>query len=64
MKAYGHSRKDKDTCQFGCCTTKSGKHKNDRDAVDRQNRKSARQAAKKEIQEQKSNDYMVHSLDS
>lgn len=43
MKAYGHSRKDKQECPFGCCTGKSGKKKNCRRIVDRANRKSARQ---------------------
>ena len=27
MKAYGHSRKDKIECKYGCCTYKSGKKK-------------------------------------
>lgn len=45
MKAYGHSRKDKEECRYGCCTTKSGKDRTCRSKVDRANRKSARQAA-------------------
>lgn len=45
MKAYGHSRTDKLECKYGCCTSKSGKKKNCRDAVDRSNRKTARQEA-------------------
>lgn len=48
MKAYGHSRKDKLECKYGCCTFKSGPKRKCRKAVDRANRKSARQAAKKE----------------
>ena len=47
MKAYGHSRRDKLECRYGCCTDKSGAKLNCRKAVDRQNRKSARQEAKK-----------------
>lgn len=46
MKAYGHSRKDKLECKYGCCTLKSGKAKNCRKVVDKANRKAARQAAK------------------
>jgi len=46
MKAYGHSRHDKIECRYGCCTLKSGKQKNCRDAVDRANRKTARQSGK------------------
>ena len=49
MKAYGHSRIDKQECAYGCCTLKSGKMKNCRKVVDRANRKTARQQAKKEI---------------
>lgn len=49
MKAYGHSRKDKIECQYGCCTTKSGVKKNCRAVVDKANRKTARQMAFKEI---------------
>jgi len=49
MKPYGHSRTDKRECKYGCCTYKSGKLKNCRDSVDRQNRKTARQEAKTEI---------------
>lgn len=52
MKAYGHSRKDKIECQYGCCTTKSGKKKNCRIEVDRANRKTARQEGKKDIKEE------------
>jgi hypothetical protein len=43
MKPYGHSRKDKEECKYGCCTGKSGKDKNCRGIVDRANRKTARQ---------------------
>lgn len=45
MKAYGHSRTDKNECSYRCCTSKSGK-KNCRDIVDKVNRKTARQQAK------------------
>lgn len=48
MKAYGHSRKDKLECKYGCCTFKSGTKKNCRETVDRNNRKTARQQMKKE----------------
>lgn len=53
MKAYGHSRKDKEMCKYGCCTTKSGKEKGCRKEVDRTNRKTARQEAKKVALSQK-----------
>lgn len=49
MKAYGHSRKDKQECKYGCCTTKSGQKKNCRKEVDRANRKTARQEDKKVV---------------
>lgn len=49
MKAYGHSRKDKLECKYGCCTSKSGKKKNCRNVVDRANRKTARQEGNKNI---------------
>ena len=52
MKPYGHSRKDKIQCKYGCCTTKSGVSKNCRSVVDKANRKAARQGAKKEISKQ------------
>lgn len=51
MKAYGHSRKDKQSCRWGCCTGKSGKERNARPIVDRANRKTARQVQKAECQE-------------
>jgi hypothetical protein len=47
MKAYGHSRRDKWECKYGCCTTASGRRKHCRTIVDRVNRKSARQEAQK-----------------
>lgn len=50
MKPYGHSRKDKQECKYGCCTTKSGKKKNCRGEVDRANRKTARQDGQRESQ--------------
>lgn len=49
MKAYGHSRTDKQACKYGCCTTKSGSMKNCRSVVDRSNRKTARQLADKDV---------------
>lgn len=49
MKAYGHSRRDKLTCTYGCCGFKSQKKMNQRKVVDRTNRKSARQLDKKTI---------------
>jgi len=49
MKAYGHSRRDKIECKYGCCTTKSGPKKNCRAVVDKSNRKTARQSAFKEV---------------
>jgi hypothetical protein len=51
MKAYGHSRTDKQECKYGCCTSKSGSKKNCREVVDRANRKTARQISKSEILE-------------
>jgi hypothetical protein len=53
MKAYGHSRTDKQECKYGCCTSKSGIKKNCREVVDRANRKTARQISKQEILESK-----------
>ena len=43
MKAYGHSRSDKLECDYGCCTSKSGRALNCRKVNDRANRKTARQ---------------------
>lgn len=48
MKPYGHSRRDKLECPYGCCTSKSGKGRRCRKAVDRAHRKTARQSNKKE----------------
>ena len=48
MKAYGHSRRDKLECKYGCCTFKSGKERSCRHVVDRTKRKAARQEMKKE----------------
>lgn len=56
MKAYGHSRKDKQECKYGCCTSKSGKDKSCREVVDKANRKTARQEAFKEIEKSLNND--------
>lgn len=47
MKAYGHSRRDKIECKYGCCTTKSGKNNGCRYQVDRANRKTARQESRR-----------------
>lgn len=47
MKAYGHSRRDKLECRWGCCTGKSGSKKWCRYVVDKAKRKAARQQAKK-----------------
>jgi hypothetical protein len=51
MKAYGHSRRDKLECEYGCCTGKSGKRRRGRLTVDRANRKTARQEAKRSASE-------------
>jgi hypothetical protein len=56
MKAYGHSRKDKQECKYRCCTTKSGPKKNCRHIVDRANRKTARQNVSNEITQGLEND--------
>jgi hypothetical protein len=49
MKAYGHSRKDKQECKYGCCGTKSLPFLNCRKRNDRANKKAARFAIKKDI---------------
>lgn len=49
MRPYGHSRKDKQQCKYGCCTWKSGTKMLCRKAVDRANRKTARQEAAKSV---------------
>lgn len=51
MKPYGHSRKDKLECDYGCCTFKSGKGRTSRKKVDRANRKTARQEHRKDCLE-------------
>lgn len=43
MHPYGHSRRDKLECRFGCCAGKSHPKRNSRKIVDRANRKTARQ---------------------
>ena len=48
MKAYGHSRRDKLECKYGCCTLKSGAKKSCRKVVDRTKRKAARRIARRE----------------
>jgi len=48
MKPYGHSRKDKLECKWGCCTFKSGKYHPWRKIVDKTNKKTARQLNQKE----------------
>ena len=50
MKAYGHTRRDKLECKYGCCTGKSGKKKGCRMIVDRARRKKARQQGKSPIE--------------
>jgi hypothetical protein len=51
MKPYGHSRRDKLECKYGCCAGKSGKDRTCRQTVDRVNRKTARQEAVKQQNE-------------
>jgi len=51
MKPYGHSRRDKLECKYGCCTFKSGKDHPFRKYVDKTNRKTARQESKQEVNE-------------
>lgn len=46
MRPFGHSRKDKQECGYGCCTGKCGKQKNCRALVDRARRKTGRREAK------------------
>ena len=48
MKAYGHSRRDKLECKYGCCTLKSGAKKSCRKVVDRTKRKAARRIVRRE----------------
>lgn len=48
MKPYGHTRRDKLECDYGCCNGKSGKQKSCRKIVDRARRKKARQ--RKEVE--------------
>lgn len=48
MKAYGHSRTDGKSCEYGCCTGKTDKRKVGRAQVDRARRNAARQAHAKE----------------
>lgn len=52
MKAYGHSRRDKLECPYGCCTMKSGRKKDCRKVVDRSNRKAARRTFQRDVQDQ------------
>lgn len=49
MKAYGHSRRDKLECKFGCCGGDSLKFKNCHQVNDHANKKSARQQIKNYI---------------
>lgn len=51
MKPYGHSRRDKLECRYGCCTSKSGKQKACRYIVDKAKRKAARRAGYKFTEE-------------
>ena len=53
MNPYGHSRKDKLECKYGCCTFKSGNKRNCRKAVDRANKKTERQKCLKDIEKEK-----------
>lgn len=52
MKAYGHSRKDKLMCRYGCCGFKSMKFLSCRKVVDKSNRKTARQESQNETKDQ------------
>ena len=47
MKPYGHSRRDRLSCDHGCCTEKYGKKKDCRPSTDRARRKTARQEARR-----------------
>lgn len=58
MKAYGHSRRDKLTCIYGCCGFKSMKFRSERFFVDKIKRKSARQSGKADIQ------FQIKEMDS
>lgn len=50
MKAYGHYRRDKLECGYGCCTFKGGKAKKHvRGAVDKTRRKRARRFLAEEV---------------
>lgn len=49
MKPYGHTRKDKQECKYGCCGTKSLPFLSCRKRNDRANKKAARNQGKKEI---------------
>lgn len=51
MRAYGHSRRDKLECGYGCCTTKSGPMKGCRKVNDRSHRKAARQEGNRQVLE-------------
>ena len=46
MRPFGHSRRDKLQCAYGCCTGKCGKAKNGRRLVDRARRKAGRREGK------------------
>jgi hypothetical protein len=52
MKSYGHYRRDKLTCQYGCCAEIWNKNKNSRLKCDKTRRKTARQKAVKEIKQE------------
>jgi hypothetical protein len=49
MKAYGHSRRDKLECKYGCCTGDSGRKRGCRKVNDRKHRKEARAMLKDDI---------------
>lgn len=46
MKAYGHKRKDKLECDWGCCCLKGNPNANGRPKIDRAARKRARRIDK------------------
>lgn len=50
MKPYGNSRKDNETCDYGCCTTgkKKTRHRRVAKAVLRAARKRARRASREQ----------------
>ena len=61
MKAYGHSRRDKLVCGYGCCATKSGPMKDCRKVSDREHRKRARQEGRREASTTDGVGHDIHS---